>query len=364
LDRGAPPETKNRTRPPVFSTILEKTSLEARARLALSPRGDGLMTDLEGPVSLAHPEGPEEDAPLEGRLGQDVVHDLGVDLVEEAGDADHDRRPDLEQVGGHRLDALRIGDRRPFVKERERRHALEDVRQREEGQDRVPVRELDDRVQGHGVGDEIRVAQHDALGDARRPRGVDDRGQVVGPDGQGRLFEEIGAGGGQGLATPHDLREAQDPFGRLLFDEDEVPDRGQFLADGLDLQPEEPVGADDDLGVRIVDDVLDLAGHEGGVDGDGDAARAQGREVRHRPLRPVLGEDGELVTRPEAEVPQAQGEVLDPLGESGCRQGREMALLLDHQQGVLGIGPDGVEKKLAQGLDHGKPPRWMCRCPL
>src|SRR5665647_564205 len=62
------------------------------------PPWDGPVADLAGAVFLADPDGPEEDLPLERRLGQDVVHDLGVDLVEEPGDADHDRRPDLEQV--------------------------------------------------------------------------------------------------------------------------------------------------------------------------------------------------------------------------------------------------------------------------
>ena len=86
------------------------------------------------------------------------------------------------------------------------------------------------------------------------------------------------------------------------------------------------------------------------------APAAEDGEVGHRPLRPVLGEDDQLVARGQAEVGQAERQVLDPPGDFLRRDGGVAAVLLDQEQVVLDVGLDGVEEELAQGLDHVRPP--------
>ena len=104
-------------------------------------RGDRGARDLQGAVRPAHAGRPEKDLPLEPGARQDVVHDLGVDLLEDPRNADHDVGPDLEEILADRLDALGVGDRAALVDVGERDHPLEDVGQGKEGEDGVLRRE-------------------------------------------------------------------------------------------------------------------------------------------------------------------------------------------------------------------------------
>ena len=158
-------------------------------------RGDRGAGDPEGAVRPAHADRPEEDLPLEPGARQDVVHDLGIDLLEDARDADHDVGPDLEEVLADRLDALGVGDRAPLVDVGERDHPLEDVGQGEEGQDGVLVGKDDDLGDADDVAQEVAVGQDDALGDAGRPRRVDEGRLVLRPDLEGFPLEEARVGG-------------------------------------------------------------------------------------------------------------------------------------------------------------------------
>ncbi len=46
----------------------------------------------------------------------------------------------------------------------------------------------------------------------------------------------------------------------------------QLTAKGLNIFPECGIREDDDLGIRIIDDVLDLLGYQGGVDRNCDSS--------------------------------------------------------------------------------------------
>ena len=199
LDRGAPPQMAYRIRPPVLAVILEKTSLAAMARLKARWTGTGPPAIVLAAYFFPRRQGPDEDPPLEARAGQDLVHDPGVDLLEEPGDADDDGRPDLDHVRGHGFDALGVGHGRSDVEEEERGRPLEDVGQGQEGQAGVGFAEIDELGQGHDVAHEVGVAQHDALGHAGRAGRVDDGGQVPGTD---RLDRPLEAPGIVGLEAP------------------------------------------------------------------------------------------------------------------------------------------------------------------
>ena len=200
----------------------------------------------------------------------------------------------------------------------------------------------------------VGVGQHDALGDARRPRRVDDGGEVAGLDRQGQGLEFVAPARGVRPPPVHELGQRHGPVDALGVEDDVMGDLGQLAADGRDPRPQLAVRSEEDLGVGIVDDVPDLVRHQGRVDGDDDGPEALGGEIRHRPFGPVLGEDDDLVPGPDAQGPQPEGDVLHavqdlPGGQVGVRP-----RLLEHHQVVLGIGRDGIEEQLADGFDgHG-----------
>src|SRR4030065_68652 len=108
-------------------------------------------------------------------------------------------------------------------------------------------------------------------------------------------------------------------------EDDIIPDFGELPFDGFDLSPLVGVRYQDDPGIAIVDDVFHLFGHQGGIDGHGDAAGARGRLVGHDPLRTVLAEDDKLVSRLKSQGFQAQAEMLHlfaefPGGGGGIRR--------------------------------------------
>ena len=147
--------------------------------------------------------------------------------------------------------------------------------------------------------DEIAVGQHDALGHAGRPGGVDERGHVARPDRQGARFEKDGTGP-SAMARPFSRTAASGsaPAGAASEEDDPIPDLGQGGPDGLDLRPEGGGRAQDDRGVGVVDDVADLLGDERRIDRDGDRAQAEVGEIGDDPTRAVVGEDDDFVARP------------------------------------------------------------------
>ena len=85
-------------------------------------------------------------------------------------------------------------------------------------------------------------------------------------------------------------------------------------------------------------DVGSLLGRERGIDRDRDRAQQQGSEVRNRPLRPVLAQNGNPVAATDAPVPQAARHRHDPLAK---RLRRNRAPLipqpLQHHLGMLAL---------------------------
>jgi hypothetical protein len=198
------------------------------------------------------------------------------------------------------------------------------------------------------------MGQHDALGDARRPRGVDDRREGVRLDRQGQGLEFVPPARRVGPPPVDELGERHGPFDPLRIECDIMGDLVQVVPDGRDPRPQLAVRAEDDLGVRIIDDVLDLVRHQGRVNGNDDGPEALGGEVRHRPLGPVLGEDDDLVPRPDPQGPQPEGGVLHPVQDLPGGDVDIRPPLLEHHQVVLGVCPDGIEEQLADGFDgHG-----------
>ena len=331
--------------------LLGQVELESAYGLARQLAGAGRPADLDSP---------EEDLAAQAGAGQHGVHDLGVDLLEDPRRADHDVRPDLDEVLGDRLDALGIGHGTALVEIGEGDHSLQDMRQRQEGERGILFREEDHRRGGDDVADEVVVGQDDALGQTRGARGVDDGGLIRGLDSPGQALEEARLGGVHGSAFGQDLGQREHALGRRLgFQGDEMLDLDQLGPDGLQLPPLIGAGDDHDAGVGVIDEIFDLVGDERRVDRDGDAAQAEVGEVGHDPFGPVLGEDDELVALALAEGLKPQRVVPHGLPEFSAGDGGIMAHLLDQHELGLGIEAQSIQQQAGQRRDHA---RLLGRC--
>ncbi len=113
---------------------------------------------------------------------------------------------------------------------------------------------------------DVVVGDHHALGRTRRARRVDQRGEVVGLRDGGRL-DEVDRVGGHELVPRDDVGRGTLP----RHEHDRV--QGRQLAADLGHPLEEPlVLDDDDLGLGMADQVLDLVRRRGVVDREGRGA--------------------------------------------------------------------------------------------
>ena len=158
---------------------------------------------------------------------------------------------------------------------------------------------------------DLTVGEHDLLGRAGRPRGVDDHDDLVGGDGPpARLEGGTGAPGErspareQGVEAEHP-RLAREGLGAL--EEDELAHPGDLAAD-----PDELLGLGRALdegqhGLGVIDDVGDLGWGESLVEGDGDPARMGHAEVGDVVLLACAREERDGLARLEPQIHQAEG---------------------------------------------------------
>ena len=203
---------------------------------------------------------------------------------------------------------------------------LERVAEREERQRHVLLGQLQHVRAGLDVRDEIGVRQHDALGLARRARGVDDRRELVGPHGA-RAVAELPARPplarqacmttfGNGLER-HDRRTVAR---RPAVHQDDGLERRQLVPDVLDLLELQPRRDDRRLRARVVQDVTRLRRRERRVNRHRDRCPGQDRQVGLQPLGPALGDNRDAVARRDPERPQPERQVPDALEEFLARQ--------------------------------------------
>ena len=103
---AAPPEMKNRMRPPSRARILLNTSRSASACCSASSHGDGCVPCCCSRDHLAaDAERPVEDLGLRAALRRAVCDDPVVDLLEDARHAGHERRLDHGEVLDDLVDA-------------------------------------------------------------------------------------------------------------------------------------------------------------------------------------------------------------------------------------------------------------------
>ena len=160
---------------------------------------------------------------------------------------------------------------------------------------------------------EVLVAQDRALGRTRRARRVDDGGDVV-------LREGIGAGEDALTRGGRPLRD-QGLDGLRIQGEDVRVVAVFALGGGAhDLRHGHGLG-DDEVDVRVDEDVGDLVDGAGLVDGHGHEAGGPAREVEERPLVAGAAHDRDAVAGFEAPRDEAGGERVDLVVELARRDG-------------------------------------------
>ena len=110
----------------------------------------------------------------------------------------------------------------------------------------------------------------------------------------------------------------------LHVEHDDLLQVRRALAHGQDLVELLLVLHEQELGLAVVDEILDLGGRVGRIDAGGDAGRAQHAEVAEQPLLVVVGEDGHRVAglEPERHQPHADGARIVPVARASCRPSR------------------------------------------
>ena len=248
-----------------------------------------------------------------GRPSEDLALGAGrfrvgrvVDLLQHARDHEEVARTEGRQVAQQVLDVGGVAEDAVAADLEDLQEAREHVGQRQEQEQARVLARRDLRHPRVGVEAQVRevlVGQDRALGRARRARRVDDGGDVV-------LREGIGAG-----------EDALARGGRALRDEglDGLRIQGEhvgvipvfsFGGGAHDLRHGHCLG-DDEVDIRVDEDVGDLVDGAGLVDGHGDQAGRPAREVEERPLVAGAAHDRDAVAGLEAARDEAGGERVD-----------------------------------------------------
>ena len=187
-------------------------------------------------------------------------------------------------------------------------------------------------LQRDGVRQQVGMAEHRALAAAGGARGVEDGGQVVAV-ALGRLVRLRLAG-----------RGVEQRAGAVVVEGVDVLRAGGL---GDARHPVEvPRRADDDAGLGIADEVLDLAGLVGVVQRQVDMARAQHRQVEHQRLDRLLGLHGDA----RAFGQRQRGEQV---GDARARLVEVAPAVAARRRAVDGLDGGGVEVGRKTGAQGG-----------
>ena len=251
----------------------------------------------------------------------------------------------------HRVDTRAVVDQGARVHHHVvARHPLEDVRQRKEREAFVVGVHAEGLDRAHGVRGEVAVGEHDALGVAGGARGVDDRGQVVGPRPQ-RVIPPRGPAHGLLPAEMHQLADGDDIRRiQVVVEPDDVAEARQVGADLADLLELPGVRHAEDRDPRVAQQELDLPGGKRRVDRHVDAPRREGRKVGVRPLRPVLRQDAHPVAGLQVELEQPETRRPDAIGHLAAADVGPHATAARAQQDRAIAEPlHGAEEQLVEG---------------
>lgn len=288
-------------------------------------------------------------------LAQEVL----VDLLEDIGDTEEERRPERPQRGGQRLlGQLRlVREEQPAAQTHSLDHQAVDVRERQEGEDRRPFAGRRGGLPPPGEQDvagagQAAVGERAAPGPAGRAGRVRDHGGGVRHDDAAqRVHRRV-------RHVPARLDEVGQGLGVQLPDVPQQRELGAHRADRhharLVLDHHAHTG-------RVPQDPLDLVARRRRIDRHDLGAHGPQRDGEHRPLVPGPRHHGHPVARPDPGRDQ-------PLGQSGHfvpRLGRAHPCPGAGGGGVAardlrqsGITVRRLEQRIGQPSGHDRARRW------
>ena len=184
-----------------------------------------------------------------------------------------------------------------------------------------PVRGTTRETDGGGIGrpGQVPMGQDGRLGRAGGARGIDQAGHVVELDRLPATRQQAGSVSPELIATTQGAFPGDHPaldLGSIALDQDDALQILELLTHPGHLVEELAILDDQDFRLRVLEQVPDLVGRQGLVNGYGDRADVHDREISNLPLGPVA--------RPESHTVLG----LQPLGQQGIRQAA-------HRPGVL-----------------------------
>ena len=186
---------------------------------------------------------------------------------------------------------------------------LGDVRGRQPG-DHLPAAlgQLDHLVGRRHREEQVAVCELDPLGRAGRPRGVDQRQQIVGSDGLHGL--------GRVELRVHLHQLVERVVATLPVNDDHLLEGGQ-LAASLGDPVDEGLLGDHHLALGVREHVLDLLGSGGLVDREGDRPQRDGGQIARDELPAVVQHDRDGVAPLDAELRQSARDPVHGVAELG-----------------------------------------------
>ena len=320
------------------------------------PGGHALALAAAGLHRLGDAQAEMVDAPLQPVGVLDAHLQGGQQVLPDARRRHDEVGADLAQVALHRLGLLGdVDGEADLVGQGQRPEGVADPGHGQVGHQLVVGAVAVHLQQPLADREEVAVAEHGPLGEAGGARGVGDDGHVLGAGLLHLLLEVVGVLGIE--LPPHllHLGQAQEPgvavvahpFGVVV---DDLLHVGQLLPQGEELVHLLLVFGQDELGLRVVDDVLHLAGDGVLVDGHGHSAQRLGGHEGPVELGAVVADDGQLVAPLEAQDGQPQGQGLDVLVGVGPGVGLPDAELLLAHGGLAGEATGVVQKQLGDGV--------------
>ena len=208
----------------------------------------------------------------------------------------------------------------------------------------IVLREVNVGIQGP-------VRDHDALGETGGAGRVVDHGQFLG--GILVIIEVLGAEILRILLAERLVE--------VLADEGALLGVGIQELEGIDLDDRRQAGhlllgeafPDDlvheqDAGLGMVHEIVDIAGLEFVQDGNGDGPVGEGGEETHAPVGLVPGTDGDLVAPVEAALLEGDVQLGDPAGDVPVGQRHTLVV---GQGGTVPVGPEAFLEDLVDGFE-------------
>jgi len=244
---------------------------------------------------------PVEHLLLKGGLFLHLCDDLLINLLAYARNGQNHGRPLLFEVREKRVDRLGIGNGNSAVHGvKMAGNPLKHMREGKKGHQDILIvgkRRLN-RVQGFHNPENVSVGDHGALGQSGCAGGINEGGQIIDRHIPGKFLKEGGVFGVFFSSQFQQSPEAHDagmPFGVLFLHHDDLFNTGALVDDFQRFFELAPVFRQNDLGLGIIENILDLIRNQRRIDRNHAGADSQRAHIGVNPFQPVFGKDGNHV---------------------------------------------------------------------